>query len=214
MSELTDYDKLWIVFRKVDTSNDGKVTRNELAEACKGAATLSSQQARDLMKFADEDDDGSKFVAFPAFYRALQGKQLDPRVTPSLLKNFADLDFDRDGYVTRADLSKGVGMSPKHQEKLFATADANKDGKVSLSEYVGAFAAVTELALTPMDEQKLRQQFAVLDLNGDGYVSKNELKKAAKLINLDNPKFLKTMQKADLDGDGQISFEEFVTLMF
>ena len=209
-----DYDKLWVLFRKVDTSGDGKVTRNELAEACKKDDTISSMQARELMKFADEEDDGTKFVSFPAFYLALQGKQLDMRVTPSILATFASLDFDRDGYVTAADLSKGVGMSPKHQERLLKNADANKDGKISLSEYVAAFAAEIELALTPMDEQKLRKQFAVLDLNGDGYISKNELKKASKMVQLDNPKFIKTMQKADLDGDGQISFEEFVTLMF
>ena len=211
---MADYDALWVLFRKVDSDGDGKVNRKELAEACRNEASLSSQQARELLKFADEEEDGTKIITFPAFYRGLQGKQLDMRVTPSLLDTFSGLDFDRDGYVTAADLSKGVGMSAKHQERLMKAADADKDGKVSLSEYVGAFAAEIELALTPMDENKLRQQFAVLDLNGDGYISKTELKKAAKMINLDNPKFIKTMQKADLDGDGNISFEEFVGLMF
>jgi len=210
---MADYDNLWVLFRKVDRDGDGKVTRSELAEACKGATTLTPAQARQLMKFADEDEEGNKFVSFPAFYRALNEKPLDMRVTPSLLATFAQLDFDRDGYVTRADLEKGVGMTPKHQERLFKAADANQDGKVSLSEYVAAFTAEVELYLTPMEEHKLRKQFNVLDLNGDGYISKSELRKAAKLINLDNPKFLKTMEKADLDGDGQVSFEEFVALM-
>jgi len=213
---MADYDKYFVLFRKIDKSGDGKVSKEEIVEACRKDETLTGYQGRELLKFSEVDEDGSKVVAFPAFYRAITGVKLDQRVSPSILATFSKLDSDADGYITQTDIQRaiasGTKMGKKAQEKLFKT-DANGDGKISLSEYVAAYTAEIQLHLNEEEEKKIRATFDRLDANGDGWVSKAELKRAAELLGLQDSKFIKTLSKADMDGDGAISFEEFVALM-
>ena len=82
---------------------------------------------------------------------------------------------------------------------------------MSLSEYVSAYASEIQLHLTPEEEATLRKQFRLLDANGDGWVSKAELKKAEAIMQ--HKGFAKIIQMADKDGDAHISFEEFVSIM-
>lgn len=211
-----DYDNLFVLFRKVDKSGDGKVSKAELSEACRVDQTLSSQQAHQLMKFAETDDDGQKVVNFSAFYRALTEKQLDSRVTPSLLVTFSKMDADGDGYITKEDVKKAIAekrikLGKKAQEKLFKFSDADGDGKISLSEYVEAYGIEVKLYLSEEEEAALRKQFALLDINGDGWISRDELKRAEQFMQ--NKNFAKVIGKADKNGDGQISFEEFVSML-
>jgi Ca2+-binding EF-hand superfamily protein len=92
-------------------------------------------------------------------------------------------------------------------------ADADGDKRVSLSEYVDVVAHRASSALSKEEEEALRRQFALLDNNGDGYISKSELRAAAKAIPTASKYLLEVFARADLDGDGTISFEEFVQLM-
>lgn len=59
------------------------------------------------------------------------------------------------------------GDAEKEAEKLFASADANADGRLSESE----FSTLVNPNLT--DDQK-KQVFAQWDANNDGWISKNE----------------------------------------
>jgi Ca2+-binding EF-hand superfamily protein len=211
-----DYDKLFVLFRKVDKSGDGKVSKAELSEATRVDQTLTSQQAHHLMKFTETDDDGQKVVTFPAFYLALMEKPLDEKVSPSLIVTFIKMDADADGYITKDDVKKAIAekkirLSKKNQDKLFKFSDSDGDGKISLSEYVSAYSAEIALKLKPEEEAALRKQFRLLDANGDGWVSKAELKKAEDIMN--HKGFAKIIALADKDGDGTISFEEFVAIM-
>jgi len=69
------------------------------------------------------------------------------------------------------------------------------------------------IRLSPADEKVLRDEFAKLDDNGDGYISRFELKKAAEKLGKSNAAVLATLERGDLDSDGVISFEEFVRLV-
>ena len=211
-------DVLWALFRRIDKSRDGKVSVKELNAARKrGDLDISAAEAKALMRFSDEDDNGNKELSFAAFYVATTDKQLDPRITPSLLQLFTKLDANNDGYVTKKDLEKasenGLFLTKKERDFLLKAADADGDKRVSLSEYVNVFADTIKVVLSPEEEQQLRAQFALLDDNGDGYISKSELRKQCKSTGLTNKHVVATLQAADLDGDGTISFEEFVQLM-
>ena len=96
---------------------------------------------------------------------------------------------------------------------LLAAADADGDKRISLTEYARVFADDLKKRVSPQEEEVLRKQFALLDDNGDGYISKSELRKSAKTLGFTSAELLQTLALADMDGDGTISFEEFVSLM-
>ena len=56
---------------------------------------------------------------------------------PDLDTQFAQLDADRDGYVTRAEVSKVPGAAQR-----FDKFDGNKDGKLDRAEFSALLAAM------------------------------------------------------------------------
>ena len=57
--------------------------------------------------------------------------------------------------------------------------------------------------------------FLVYDKDGDGFISAAELKQTMTDLGqeLTDEEVDEMMREADIDGDGQVSFEEFVTMM-
>ena len=104
-----DPSTLWCLFRKIDKSRDGTISVKELKQARKrGDLDISPAEAKALMKFGDEDDNGNKMLTFASFFVACTGQQLDPSLNSSLLRAFTDLDVNNDGYVDRKDLMKAA----------------------------------------------------------------------------------------------------------
>lgn len=66
--------------------------------------------------------------------------------------------------------------------------------------------------LTPQQAQELRMTFDVMDADGNGYVTREELKSMLYgLGEIVNDDYIEDMiSKADLNRDGKIQFDEFV----
>ena len=64
-------------------------------------------------------------------------------------------------------------------------------------------------------EEDLRKAFNHFDTDHDGFISSKELKKAMKKnkMALTKAEINVMMREADMDGDGRVSFEEFVSMM-
>jgi Ca2+-binding EF-hand superfamily protein len=108
-----EVDTLWALFRRIDRSRDGNISVRELNLARKrGDIELTPGEAKALMRFSDLDDNGNKLLTFPAFFIACMDEQLDPRVSPSVLKAFTALDVNNDGYVDKKDLTKAAEVRP------------------------------------------------------------------------------------------------------
>lgn len=100
-----------------------------------------------------------------------------------LASRFDQLDADRNGQLTLAELRAG---KQAHAQKIRA-ADADRDRRISRSEA----AALPGLA----------EHFDELDIDGDGFVTRGEVKAARMLMR-------EKIRLADRDGDRALSREE------
>jgi calmodulin len=65
-------------------------------------------------------------------------------------------------------------------------------------------------------EYELREAFRCIDLDGSGYISKEELKDMVQKIigaEISEKEIDEMMDEADIDGDNLISFDEFVKIL-
>nr|CAN81743.1 hypothetical protein VITISV_002603 [Vitis vinifera] len=64
-------------------------------------------------------------------------------------------------------------------------------------------------------EEELKEAFKVFDKDQDGYISANELRNVMFNLGerLTDEEAEQMIREADLDGDGQVNYEEFVRMM-
>nr|AYD91295.1 guanylyl cyclase-activating protein [Eptatretus cirrhatus] len=100
-------------------------------------------------------------------------------------------------------------------EQMFNTFDMNKDGSIDFMEYVAALS----LVLKGTVEQKLRWYFKLYDVDGNGCIDRQELLQiimAIRAINGSTSEVSaeeytnKVFDNIDINGDGELSLEEFV----
>ncbi len=116
-------------------------------------------------------------------------KPLDGPDGPMMLQRFDEMDADKDGKVTEAEIEAW------HTAR-FTAADADKNGQLSADE-------LTAMQIARMQErmaERSKKMIERLDVNADGQPSAEEL---AKMGKRETP-----FQRADADGDGGISKEE------
>jgi len=66
-----------------------------------------------------------------------------------------------------------------------------------------------------MTREEVKQAFRVFDKDGSGYVSSSELKLVMQRLGVDfsDDELEEMVLEADIDGDGQVCFEEFYAMM-
>ncbi|XP_063156148.1 guanylyl cyclase-activating protein 1 [Candoia aspera] len=105
--------------------------------------------------------------------------------------------------------------SNEYIEQMFETFDFNKDGYIDFMEYVAALS----LVLKGKVEQKLKWYFKLYDVDGNGCIDRDELLNIIKAIRTINPcqeimsaeEFTDMVfNKIDINGDGELSLEEFM----
>ena len=62
-------------------------------------------------------------------------------------------------------------------------------------------------------EERLSEAFQMLDRDSSGKISKDEIKKALKLDDLDDVTLEKYIKEYDFNGDGEIDYNEFLNMM-
>jgi len=134
----------------------------------------------------------------------------------SEIKNvFKLFTVDNNNRMEEADLahamqSLGLFVSNKEATTILGKWDKDRDGKISFDEFLNF------LKNRPRDSaDKLRAAFKKYDIDGDGSIHLDELRKALTtrgepMTNEEVDEFFKEMDK---DGSGTIDFEEFISWM-
>ena len=112
-----------------------------------------------------------------------------------------------------------LGENPTEQEvrHLIEQVDANKDGRVDFDEFLHLHQVfISQMGLTRVDTlESLIESFRILDANGDGYLSREELLAAlcGEGEALTEAELEVWIKAADTDGDGRINYEEFCNVI-
>jgi calmodulin len=128
---------------------------------------------------------------------------------------FDHFDTDGDGRLDAAELhaalrSLGHEVGADELRKLIAAVDQNGNQQVEFPEFVDL---VEPPPVGEDPEADLRTAFAVLDRDGDGFLSHKELEAAGEPGEIDATVAARIVQSVDADGDGRISFDEFTRWM-
>lgn len=95
-------------------------------------------------------------------------------------------------------------------DRIMKIADADGSGEIDYSEFVVATINKRKL----LTDEKLVSAFSLFDKDGSGSISANEIKEVLGVgKNIDEKVWNEIITEVDGNGDGEISFEEFKTMM-
>ncbi len=134
-------------------------------------------------------------------------------------KLFNQIDLNGDGKVTEKELYKGLSTKIKSEtlakdvSKIYKNLDMDNNGFIEYEEFVRA--AVSKEKFT--NENVLRFAFRYFDKDDSGEITFDEIEDVFKTSINDKTNIRNTLKQiikeVDINGDGVISFEEFVHVM-
>ena len=130
---------------------------------------------------------------------------------------FALFDKDGDGTITTKELGtvmRSLGQNPTEAElqDMINEVDADGNGTIDFPEFLSLMARKIKDTDT---EEELREAFKVFDRDGNQLISAAELRQVMTTLGekLTDEEVDEMIREADIDGDGQINYEEFVRMM-
>ena len=132
-----------------------------------------------------------------------------------LKDEFDKIDQNKDGEISKEELIKCLeeiypsGEAIQRANQIFSEIDFNNDGSISFSEFLTVNMKKEKL----LNEDMLTKAFKLFDLDGNGYITINELKETMPLKITSNQQWIDLIKDVDQDGDCQISFKEFKEMM-
>jgi len=146
--------------------------------------------------------------------RAAVGRVLKNEITESdkegLAALFKQFDINGDGKLSAEEINnlmRSIGHSDEEAKTLLNMWDEDHNGVIDMDELKTGFA---QSKLGEQSKQELAQAFKKFDVDGDGFVSAQEIEK---MCGLDVKETKKLIQEVDKNGDGRISFEEWLIAM-
>eukprot|EP00543_Licmophora_paradoxa_P006077 CAMPEP_0202442180 /NCGR_PEP_ID=MMETSP1360-20130828/1636_1 /ASSEMBLY_ACC=CAM_ASM_000848 /TAXON_ID=515479 /ORGANISM="Licmophora paradoxa, Strain CCMP2313" /LENGTH=115 /DNA_ID=CAMNT_0049057455 /DNA_START=164 /DNA_END=511 /DNA_ORIENTATION=- len=111
-----------------------------------------------------------------------------------------------------------LGEVPTDEElaEMIRALDTDGNGEIDFEEFLAMMKQRATERNEHDPETELRGVFNLFDADGSGYIDRNEVRVLMKKLaqTLSDEEIDAIMEEADLDGDGEISFEEFSKIMF
>jgi len=211
-------------FQKFDVNGDGVIDKNEMKKMMCFASgkDISDNEVDILFKQGDLDGDGQidmhEFVRlmFPQSSSTLSKLQSKYASLNEVRNAFRKCDADGDGHISLDELrSMMTGFTGVEVDAMFALADKDQSGGIDFNEFIAFMVPNSGSILKKISSrfssvQQIVEDFHKIDTNGDGAISKSEMKNGMKL----NDQELEIIYAlGDIDLDGEISLSEFVRLM-
>merc|ERR1712098_520484 len=138
------------------------------------------------------------------------------------LQEFKDIFsfFDRDGggFISSLELGqvmKTFGWNPTESElqELISEIDQDGNGEISFNELVWL---MTRELHDDEIEDEIREAFRCFGKDGHGFIPVTDLSRVLQNVGdkLSEEETEEFLREADLDGDGNVNYEEFITLIF
>ena len=140
------------------------------------------------------------------------------KIVEELTEIFKELDETGEGLLTIKELKKGYkkfftdDLSDNEFEEIMKNIDQDKSGQISIEEFLRATIKYENL----ISENNLKYAFEYFDKDHSGFLSRDEIKEVLGLYDdshQSNKIVNDIFKEVDLNGDGQISFEEFKIMM-
>jgi len=143
--------------------------------------------------------------------------QLSEEQISEFKEAFSLFDKDNDGTVTTHELGtvmRSLGQNPTEAElkDMINEVDADGNGTIDFPEFLTMMAR--KMRATDSEEE-IKEAFKVFDKDGNGYISAAELRQVMTSLGekLTEKEVDEMIREADIDGDGQINYDEFVKMM-
>jgi len=143
--------------------------------------------------------------------------QLTDEQTAEFREAFALFDKDGDGTISTKELGtvmKSLGQKPTAAElaDMINEVDADGNGEIDFEEFLTMMAK--KLKETDLEED-IREAFRVFDTNSSGIISTMELRHIMSNLGekLKDSEIDEMILHADIDGDGSVNYNEWVTMM-
>ena len=211
-------------FRKFDADGDGHITKQELSGVMKGC---SSSEVDAVFALGDVDQSGGiDFQEFIAMMIPNSGSILKKIASQigneaKVVQEFKRVDANGDGAITRPELKNGLRLSDQEVEVVFALGDVDQDNEISLAEFVRLMCPAAESGLNKFRNcfrniQEVIGAFKRFDDNCDGSLSPQELVAGARSVGLSltSAEVKAIFVLADVNGDGEVNYTEFISAMY
>ncbi|XP_072994298.1 calmodulin-1 [Typha latifolia] len=130
---------------------------------------------------------------------------------------FLLFDKDGDGCITVEELGtviRSLGQNPSEEElhDMMREVDADGNGTIEFAEFLNLMAKKVKETDA---EEELKEAFKVFDKDQNGFISASELRNVMMNLGekLTDEEIEQMIREADVDGDGQVNYEEFVRMM-
>ncbi|GMR33022.1 hypothetical protein PMAYCL1PPCAC_03217 [Pristionchus mayeri] len=143
--------------------------------------------------------------------------QLTPEQIAEFKEAFSLFDRDGDGSITTKDLGtvmRSLGQKPTVTELLEMVDEVDVDGNGTI-DFPEFLSMMTRKRKDIDCEEEIREAFKVYDRDGNGVISAAELRLVMQDLGekLSEEEVNAMIAEADIDGDGQVNYEEFVMMM-
>jgi calmodulin len=130
---------------------------------------------------------------------------------------FALYDKDKDGRINTKELGafmRSIGQNPTEQElqDIINEVDADGDGDINFREFVTVMATkMNDIAKA----REVEEMFRIFDKDRNGFISAAELRHIMFNLGeeLTDEEVDEMIREADIDGDGQINYDEFCKVL-
>ncbi|KAM6949158.1 calcium-binding protein 2-like [Aplochiton taeniatus] len=195
-----------------DSKDDGK--SGSSSEAPKKKSKSKSKKANEeaMLKVYNSVLNG----VFGAERELTQG-ELD-----EMAEAFKEFDYDQDGYLNYKDVAecmRTMGYMPTEMEllEIVQQIKMRMGGLMDFDDFVELMGPrMMGETVDMLGIKELKSAFVQFDLDGDGKITQDEMKEAVKTLlgeKLKKGELEEILKEIDINGDGNIDFEEFVMML-